>query len=63
MLPSDGNLSPSQYLAVMIQPNTWTKERYQEHILKKDSFATLSKGSYHSFLATEHQIKVSLLSQ
>jgi len=30
---------------------------------KKDSFATLNNGSYHSFLAIEHQIKVSLLSQ
>jgi hypothetical protein len=62
MLPGDGNLSPSQYSAVMIQPSTWMKERFQEHI-QKDSFATLNNGSYQSFLAIEHQIKVSLLSQ
>jgi hypothetical protein len=40
------------------------ERKYQEHIPKnRDSFATLSKGSYHSFHAIEHQIKVSLLSQ
>jgi hypothetical protein len=38
------------------------QEKNQEHI-REDSFASLNKGSYQSFHATEHQIKVSLLSQ
>jgi hypothetical protein len=38
------------------------REKNQEHI-REDTIASLNKGSYQSFHATEHQIKVSLLSQ